>query len=162
MDGNLSSLGWSTTNQRRIPHQKKLNCKLGIRHLYTTQKINTWWKLLWMITYHPLDDHTPSLGWSPTIKNMVTNPSKEGHPFSKRWSATIHRMVTHNPQEGHQPSKNWSPTNPRKVTHHRQEGNPLFQGYGRTPSQWWVTHQQFSAPHHPWQLSPGFSFVSNV
>ena len=56
-----------------------------------------------------IDGHTPSIGWSPTIKNMVTNLPEDGHPFSKGWSPTLPKMVPH-------PPKIWTHTIPRMVT----------------------------------------------
>ena len=58
-----------------------------------------------MVTYHPhpQDGDTQSLGWSPTINDMVPNLPEDGNSFSK---------------DGHQLSPGWSPTIPSRVTHH--------------------------------------------
>ena len=64
-----------------------------------------------------MDVHLPSSGWSPNIKNMVTNLPKDGHPFFKGWPPTIPRMVRHHLKDGHPPSKG-------VVTHHPQDGHP--------------------------------------
>ena len=93
-----------------------------------------------------MDRHLPSPGWSYTILRMVTHHKNMFTNLPKGWSATIHRMVIHHHQEGDPPSKNWSPTNLRKAAHYHQEGHPLFQGYGRTPSQWW-------SPTNSWMLT---------
>ena len=85
-------------------------------------------RLLWMVTYHPQDGHSLSLGRSPTIKNMVTNLPEDGHPFSKYghqpspgWSTTIPSRVTQHPKFGHEEScpssSRWSPTVPRVGSH---------------------------------------------
>ena len=102
-------------------------------------------RLLWMVTYHPQDGHSLSLGRSPTIKNMVTNLPEDGHPFSKY---------------GHQPSPGWSTTIPRRVTHHpkfgHEESCPSSLGGSTTDPRigshtipMMVTHQQYKANHHP-------------
>ena len=85
------------------------------------------WQLLWMVTYHPQDGDTLSLGWSPTIKNVVTNLPEDGH----------------HPQNGHPPSPGGSSTIQNFVTHQHEgsctpsSGGSLSQLYGRTPSIWW-------------------------
>ena len=102
-------------------------------------------RLLWMVTYHPQDGHSPSLGRSPTKKNMVTNLPEDGHPFSKY---------------GHQPSPGCSTTIARRVTNHPKFGHegscPSSLGESSTVSMiglhtipMKVTHQQYEANHHP-------------
>ena len=56
------------------------------------------------------DGPTPSLKWSPIIKNLVTNLPKDGHPFPKGWSPTILRMITDHPKFGHLPTLRRMPT----------------------------------------------------
>ena len=100
-------------------------------------------RLLWMVTYHPQDGHSPSLGRSPT--NMVTNLPEDGQPFSKY---------------GHQPSPGCSTTIARRVTNHPKFGHegscPSSLGESPTVSRiglhtipMKVTHQQYKANHHP-------------
>ena len=92
-------------------------------------------RLLWMVTYHPQDGHSLSLGRLPTIKNMVTNLPEDGHPFSKY---------------GHQPSPGWSTTIPRRVTHHPKFGHEeSCPRIGSHTIPMMVTHQQYKANHHP-------------
>ena len=102
-------------------------------------------RLLWMVTYHPQDGHSPSLGRSPTTKNMVTNLPEDGQPFSKY---------------GHQPSPGCSTTIARRVTNHPKFGHegscPSSLGESPTVSRiglhtipMKVTHQQYEANHHP-------------
>ena len=102
-------------------------------------------RLLWMVTFHPQDGHSPSLGRSPTKQNMVTNLPEDGQPFSKY---------------GHQPSPGCSTTIARRVTNHPKFGHegscPSSLGESPTVSRIWlhtipmkVTHQQYKANHHP-------------
>ena len=102
-------------------------------------------RLLWMVTYHPQDGHSPSLGRSPTKQNMVTNLPEDGQPFSKY---------------GHQPSPGCSTTIARRVTNHPKFGHegscPSSLGESPTVSRiglhtipMKVTHQQYKANHHP-------------
>ena len=106
-----------------------------------------------------MDGHTPSLGWSPTIENMVTNLPEDGHSFSKDgqqlspgWSPTISRRVTHHPKFCHPPTRGrlptiigrvtvpmiWSHTIPKMVTHQQYKAHHHSQYYNTFPST--VTH----------------------
>ena len=102
-------------------------------------------RLLWMVTYHPQDGHSPSLGRSPTKQNMVTNLPEDGQPFSKY---------------GHQPSPGCSTTIARRVTNHPKfghegscpsslGGSPTVSRKGLHTIPMKVTHQQYKANHHP-------------
>ena len=63
-----------------------------------------------LVTYHPLDGHPLTLGWSPTRRKCTTDLEFGTYTLLSKltpgdncqgWSPTIPRMVTHQPKDGH-------------------------------------------------------------
>ena len=126
-------------------------------------------RLLWMVTYHPQDGHSLSLGRSPSKKNMITLPTAPCSVFEARLTFIfqirehIMSTVTNLPENGHplskyghQSSPGWSTTIPRRVPHHPKEscpsslgGSPTVPRIGLHTIPMMVTHQQYKANHHP-------------
>ena len=114
--GHLPSLGGSPTNPRMVTHQKEVYYRLGNWHLHITHDTNTRWQLPSMVTYHYLDGHPPTLGWSPTRRKCTTDMEFGNYTLLTKltpgdnchgWSPTIPVRVTRRPKDGHPPTQGW-------------------------------------------------------
>ena len=71
MDGHLLSPGWAPTILRMVTQRKEVYYIDGFWHLYLTHKTNNRCQLLWMVTNHPFDCHSPTQGCSPTKRKCT-------------------------------------------------------------------------------------------
>ena len=109
-DGQPPTQGWSAANPRMVTHQKEVYYRLGIWHFHFTPKTNTRWQLQCTVTYHPLEGHPPTHGWSPTKRKCTTDLEFGTFTLLTKltlgdnchgWSPSIHRMITYLPKDGH-------------------------------------------------------------
>ena len=114
IDGPPPSLGGSPNNPMMVTHQKEVYYRLGIWHLHITYKTNTRWQLPWMITYHSLDGHPPTLGWLPTKWKCTRGFDLAIALYSQNW----HQVTTAgwSYYDGHPPNQGYGMVN--------QEGQP--------------------------------------
>ena len=70
-----------------------------------------------------MNDHLPSLGWSPTIQRIVTHQKVEYYRL-RNW----HLNLTHKLRPGDK-CHLWSPTIPRMVIHQPKDGHPTERKY---------------------------------
>ena len=106
-------MGGLPTNPKMVTHQNEVYQRLGIWH-----KTNTRWQLPWMVTYHSLGGHPPTLGWSPIRWKCPSNLKFGNYTLLTKltpgdichgWSPMIPRRVTCQSKIGHPPTQGWLP-----------------------------------------------------
>ena len=78
------------------------------------------------VTYHPLEGHPPTLGWSPTnLRMCITDMEFDTYTLLTQltpgdnchgWWPSILRMVAHQTKDGHPPTLGWSPARKKCTT----------------------------------------------